>query len=119
MRARWWEARRIGPRGGAERSILLLGALLVPLGLLVILLGWYGAAHTPYTFEQIPYLVSGGLLGLALSIVGGLLYFGYLLARLIVEQREQSAALLDAVRRLEAIQTLRRRDELVDGDDGP
>ena len=104
-----------GPRGGTERTVLLVGAALMPLGGLVILLGWYGASHTPYVFEQIPYVISGGLLGLALVVVGGLLYFGYLLARLIVEQREQSAELLDAVRRLEAAQTLARRGRADDG----
>lgn len=103
-------------RGGTERSVLLFGAALMPLGLLVILLGWYGAAHTPYVFEQVPYLISGGLFGLALTVVGGLLYFGYLLARLIVEQREQSAALIDAIRRLEAAQVLRQRGEALDDD---
>lgn len=87
--------------GQSERALLLVGAGLMPLGILVILLGWYGAAHTPYVFEQIPYLISGGLLGLALVVAGGLLYFGYLLTRLIVEQRRHTADILDALDRIE------------------
>ena len=81
--------------------MLLIGAGLMPLGVLVILLGWYGAAHTPYVFEQVPYLISGGVLGLALVVAGGLLYFGYLLTRLAIEQRRNTDAILAALHRLE------------------
>ena len=34
-----------------------------------MLLGWYGAANTNILTEQVPYLISGGLLGMALIIV--------------------------------------------------
>ena len=44
------------------------GAILLPLGLVVIVLGWYGAANTPYQYDQLSYLVSGGLLGLGLHL---------------------------------------------------
>jgi len=44
----------------------------------LILLGWYGAAHTTYLEEQVPYLISGGVLGLALAAIGGFFYFGFL-----------------------------------------
>ena len=57
------------------------GAILLPLGLVVIVLGWYGAANTPYQYDQLSYLVSGGLLGLGLTFTGGFLYFGAWLAR--------------------------------------
>ncbi len=89
-------------RGSSERTVLLVGAALMPMGILVILLGWYGASRTPYVFEQLPYVISGGLLGLALVVAGGLLYFGYLLSRLIVEQRQHSEELLQALHRIEA-----------------
>ncbi|MFA5890484.1 MAG: hypothetical protein WDA27_05985 [Actinomycetota bacterium] len=42
-------------------------------GVILVLLGWYGAAHTNIITEQIPYLISGGLLGLGLIIVAGIL----------------------------------------------
>jgi hypothetical protein len=61
--------------------LTLVAVILLPLGLMVILLGWYGAAHTPYLFEQVPYLISGGLAGLGLMLAGGLLYFGSWIAR--------------------------------------
>lgn len=62
----------------------------MPLGLAVIGIGWYGTAHTGHVFEQVPYLVSGGLFGLGLTISGVLIFFSSWLARLIQLQREQA-----------------------------
>lgn len=73
------------------------GAVLLPLGLVVIILGWYGAAHTPYQYDQLSYLVSGGLLGLGLTFCGGFLYFGAWLARIAADQKEASRRLADAL----------------------
>ena len=61
--------------------LTLIGSLIMPLGLSFVVMGWWGAAHTPYNFEQIPYLISGGLLGLALCLTGGFLFFGAWIAR--------------------------------------
>ena len=58
------------------------GAVLMPLGVAVILLAWYGSAHTPYVQQQIPYLVSGSFVGLGLMIVGGLLFWAHWLYRI-------------------------------------
>lgn len=88
--------------GSGRRRLMTLGGILVPLGLLVIVLGWFGAARTPNEFEQIPYLISGGLLGLALVFLGGFLYFAHWLTRMVHEQRSASAAVVDAVNRLAA-----------------
>jgi hypothetical protein len=73
-----------------ERWVALIGAALVAIGIPLIVLGWYGAAHTPYTFEQIPYMISGGLLGLAFVVLGGLFYFAYWMTRQVHETRLQS-----------------------------
>jgi hypothetical protein len=73
------------------------GAILLPLGLVVIVLGWYGAANTPYLYDQLSYLVSGGLLGLGLTFVGGFLYFGAWLARIADDGRESSKRLADTL----------------------
>jgi hypothetical protein len=40
-------------------------ALLV-LGLLALLLGWIGVSGTPHVADQLPYIISGGLLGIFL-----------------------------------------------------
>ena len=55
------------------RWMLVPGSLSVVLGFIVMALGWYGASHTSREIEQIPYLISGGLVGLGLVVVGGLL----------------------------------------------
>ncbi|MDQ1397310.1 MAG: hypothetical protein QOG64_2569, partial [Acidimicrobiaceae bacterium] len=70
--------------------------------LVLVLLGWYGAAHSPFLFQQIPYLVSGGVLGMAFVIAGGFCYFGFWLTKLVYEGREQNEALLAALERVEA-----------------
>lgn len=44
------------------------------LGLLVLFLGYLGTSGTEYIAEQIPYLVSGGLVGIALLTIGAVLW---------------------------------------------
>ncbi|GAA0636032.1 hypothetical protein GCM10009547_45310 [Sporichthya brevicatena] len=46
-----------------DRS-LAIGALIV--GLISLLIGWIGVSSTPYVSKQLPYIVSGGLLGVCL-----------------------------------------------------
>ena len=80
---------------------MILGGIIAPLGLVVVLLGWYGASHTPNLFEQIPYLISGGLFGLGLVFLGSFFYFAHWLTELVKEHRAQSAAVIEAIARLE------------------
>jgi hypothetical protein len=61
---------------------VIAGALLIPLGVVFILLGWYGAAHARVVQQQIPYMVSGSFVGLGCMIVGGLLFWGHWLYRI-------------------------------------
>jgi hypothetical protein len=84
-----------------ERILMVLGGVIAPLGVLVVLLGWIGASHTPYTFEQIPYLISGGLLGLGLIFLGSFFYFTHWLTELVKEHRAQSSAIIEALQRLQ------------------
>lgn len=77
--------------------LFVAGAVMLPLGLVVIILGWYGAAHTPYTYDQMSYLVSGGMLGLGLTFTGGFLYFGAWLARIASDGRDSSKRLADTL----------------------
>ncbi len=85
-----------------QMVLFYAGAVLLPSGLVVIGLGWYGIAHTPYEYDQMSYLVSGGILGLGITFVGGFLYFGSWLARIAIDQREAQAQLTDAIRQLTA-----------------
>jgi hypothetical protein len=88
----------------ADQLMTVAAAVLLPLGLVLVFLGWYGAARTPYLFEQVPYLVSGGLLGLGLVVTGGFVLFGSWIARTAREQAVRDETLIDAVREM--------RDEL-------
>lgn len=100
------KAKSLGSRGGArnfERWLLTIGALLLPLGLVLVVLGWQGASHTPLVFEQIPYLLSGGVLGLALVFVGGFVYFAYWQSVMIRDSRTQQSELTQALGRIESL----------------
>jgi uncharacterized membrane protein YcjF (UPF0283 family) len=74
---------RSGGRLSLDKSLLVFGGILVPLGIGAIVLGWYGVAHTAYGFEQNSYIVSGGLLGLGLVLVGGVACLGSWISRQI------------------------------------
>jgi hypothetical protein len=90
-----------GRQLGSGRVLLIVGAVLVPLGIALVLLGWQGASNTPLVFEQIPYMISGGLLGLGLMVLGGLVYFGYWLSLLVKEsrlERREMIALLSSIK---------------------
>jgi len=92
---------RKGTKLPVEQILLIAASILFPLGVVFILLGWYGAAHTGRTYAQIDYLISGGLLGVGLTAAGGFMYFGYWLSRQLGESRRQSALTLQAFERLE------------------
>lgn len=67
----------------SDSWLLVLGSALLPLGIGLILLGWYGSAQTSLDWEQTPYLISGGLLGLGLLGVGTAMFFSYWMTRLV------------------------------------
>ena len=52
------------------KSPLYTAVALVGLGFVVIFFGWNGAASKDFTQGQIPYLISGGITGLALVLCG-------------------------------------------------
>jgi len=72
-----------------DKIMSVLAVIMLPLGAALVLLGWWGAAHTGFVFEQIPYLISGGLLGGGLLAAGGLLYVGSWMSKLADVQREE------------------------------
>ena len=81
-----------------DRWLAIAGGVLMPLGVVLVIIGWYGAAHTSRLFEEIPYLISGGLLGIVLSTIGAALYFGYWLTRIVAGERQ----IVDVLARVEA-----------------
>jgi hypothetical protein len=91
-------------RGDAVKSSLIrtnsdrmVAAVLVGLGVVALVIGWFGISGKPLAAEQLPYLISGGLGGLVLVAVGCALGL--------------SADLQDEWRQLERIEE--RLDELV------
>ncbi len=75
-----------------RNALLIISSVLMTLGLSAILLGWIGAARSTHIEEQLPYLISGGLLGLALSIIGAVTLFAQWLTVLIKEERTREVA---------------------------
>lgn len=78
------ELARLRSRGSTtstEQRLLLAGAVLMPLGLVLVLMGYLGASGTTEFSSQVPYLISGGLLGLGCTIVGAVLFLRYSLGR--------------------------------------
>jgi len=82
-------ARRRSSAVPTERWLFALGGGLVLAGIVLVLIGWVGTSRTVLVAGQIPYVVSGGLLGLGLIFLGGFLYFGYWLALLLRDSRER------------------------------
>ena len=65
-----------------------LGLGFVAVGLLVIGLAWNGAASVDFVSGQVPYLLSGGALGLGLIILGA--------AMVIVQNSRRDRAIVEA-----------------------
>lgn len=94
---------RAGRTGDRDRYLLIAGGILVPLGLLFVVLGWVGASQTVLLFEQLPYIASGGMLGLALVVAGGFVYWSYWLTVLIREARTDRTELTAGLARMEGL----------------
>ncbi len=101
------------PSADVETALLRVGMVLPIVGLVIVGVAWYGASGTGYVAKQIPYLISGGLVGLGLLLIGLGLFLRYSLtrllrfgiARMVAEQQSQADRLVEAMDRLE--QTLR------------
>lgn len=102
---------RLAQRGQAVdllKVVLVPAAVLIVAGIGFMYFGWYGAAHTARQIEQAPYLVSGGIFGLALVFLGGLLlasaFWMTVLRRFAEESEERSREQLRALEsRLDAL----------------
>jgi len=94
-----------------SRVLPIVAAATMTMGLTAILLGWFGAAQSTLVQEQIPYLISGGLLGLGLATIGALLFFSHWLTVSIKEARQREhARRQDHLELMEALHALARRD---------
>lgn len=97
---------RTSPLAGPN-VLLTVSAALMTSGLAIIVLGWAGAARSTLVEEQIPYLISGGLLGVALATVGALTLFAHWLTVLVREgRRQETARKQDHIELMEALALL-------------
>ncbi len=95
--------------GDAEALLVKLAVVLPVIGVALILLAWFNASGTPYVADQVPMLISGGLLGLGLITAGAGLYVRFSLARTlrfwlarqVAEQQAQTDRIIEALARLE------------------
>lgn len=81
---------------------IVVGSILIPLGLVIILIAWYGAAHARVVQQQIPYMVSGSFIGLGCMVVGGFCYWSHWLYRLYDQsalQHEEQQRVLESIAR--------------------
>jgi hypothetical protein len=98
------------PEDASDRWWLIAGLALPVLGLVVIGIGWWGASGTAYPAEQLPYVVSGGIVGMALVVMGAALFVRYSLSRylrfwlirMVYEERAQVDREVEALERIEA-----------------
>lgn len=99
------------PGDANERTLLLVGIGLMVLGGLAILGGYWGASATAIISQQMPYLISGGLLGLGLIVAGGAVFVRYSMSRYlrfwlireIHEQRAQTDRLVESLAGVEQL----------------
>lgn len=73
----------------------VLAWLLAGAGALALILGWLGVTDTPYSWEQIPFVISGGLGGIYLLGLGAMFWF--------------SADLRDEWRKIDALTEIEER----------
>ena len=91
-----------------ESRLYRAGIVLPLIGLVIIGLGWWGASGTKYVYQEIPYIISGGIFGVALVLIGAALFARYSvarllrfwLARLVAEDQLQADRVVGAIERV-------------------
>jgi peptidoglycan/LPS O-acetylase OafA/YrhL len=88
-----------------ERRLFGAGIVIAIAGFAVIGMGWWGASGTKYVYQEIPYVISGGIFGASLVIIGTALFarhsaarlLRFWLARLLADQQIQTDRVVDAI----------------------
>ena len=99
------------PADSGERTYLLVGIVLMVVGIVLIFAGYWGASGTVILAEQIPYVLSGGFLGVGVMVVGAAMFVRYSLSRYlrfwlirsIYEERAQSDKVVESLGNIEAL----------------
>jgi len=88
------------PARRPARLALYLGGTLLIAGAIALYLGYNGAATNSLPQAQTPYLISGGLVGVALTAVGGITVAMYVLLTVQADFRGELHALRESMERL-------------------
>ncbi|MCC5952617.1 MAG: hypothetical protein JJU45_11035 [Acidimicrobiia bacterium] len=96
------------PGDAGERRWQVAGTALIVAAFAMVLIGWYGASGTAALHEQIPYVISGGLMGVVLAAVGGAIllrssmtrYLRFWFIRMIYEERVQTDRVVASLEKL-------------------
>ena len=96
-----------GAKGDRERILLVVGALAIVVGVVLAVLGGFQASGTSDLGDQVAFLATGTLIGLALVIAGTALFIRYSMARfmrfwlvrLVHEHRSETDRLIAAIER--------------------
>ena len=98
--------KRAEPLRRVDQVMEIVGIALLPVGLTALLVGWIGVASNGLVFLQLPYVVSGGMLGIGLLFASGTIYLASWVSRTSAVQRRQNEELLTAVRQLQQTMTV-------------
>lgn len=98
------------PSADAEGLLLKIGLALPLIGVVLIIVAYWNASGSKYVADQVPMLISGGILGIGLAIIGVGLFIRFSLARLlrfwlarmVVEQQTQTDRVVEALARIES-----------------
>ncbi len=98
-----------GARADRERWLLILGVVALVAGVGLAVYGGFQASGTALAADQIAYLATGTLVGLALVIAGTALFVRYSLARffrfwlvrLVHENRTETDRIVQALAKIE------------------
>jgi len=108
--------RRAGDPAALDQRIAWIGGTMAAAGVVLVVLGWYGASQTSRVYLQIPYMISGGLLGVVLAVAGGCAYLASWLTRLVHEQQARTDEAIAAAQATAA--ALERIEALLAGSAG-
>ena len=90
FRALWSADDEIDERGRRGHRVRLAAYGLWVIALIVVFITWNGAATRPYVALQMPYIVSGGLTALLLTIIGSTLFVAGFLADASAQRQPDS-----------------------------
>lgn len=88
------------PARRPARLALYIGGALIAIGLVVLYLGYNGAATNALPQAQTPYIISGGLLGVALMVIGAVTIALYVLLQVQADFRTELSALRESMETL-------------------